>query len=85
MTPAREIKERYFMNFVYTCFAVLCFLQAEALGKPIWYPPIFLELPIGWTVARKSTPDSQAFVLHKGTKRVVFDYGRRYDKDILRP
>ncbi|MES2038393.1 MAG: hypothetical protein V4495_11175 [Pseudomonadota bacterium] len=58
-------------------FCMLLVLQISAYGKPVWHPPVFLDMPPGWRVQEKRSPDSQVFSLSKGSQLITFDYGRR--------
>ncbi|MFZ6642922.1 pilus assembly protein PilP [Undibacterium sp. TC4M20W] len=71
-----KIEKNVSMNRAFL-FCILLVLQISAYGKPVWYPPVFLDVPPGWHVQKNRSPDSQAFSLRKGLQLITFDYGLR--------
>ena len=56
-------------------------MQISAYGKPIWNPPIFLDVSSGWSIRKNISVDSQVFTLSNASQVITFDYGRRGTKD----
>lgn len=67
---------RSIFKFCALGFALIFAVVAQGREvSPIWNSPIYVDMPYGWFLMRKNSPDSMVFLLKKGRGRIVFDYG----------
>ena len=78
------MNSREFWLCILILFGITPVTALSITAKPIWHPPIYVELPVGWTVKPGKSIDSQIFELRKEKQKVIFDYGLRSNAEEVR-